>query len=97
MTFAEKLRQMRTDKGLSEAKLAELSGVSFGALHNYGLGIRKPTFASVVRIAKALGATCEAFADCDDVVGESRGEPRRNPVEKARRPDPARRSRKRGV
>jgi transcriptional regulator with XRE-family HTH domain len=68
MTFREKLRQLREAAGLSEAKLAELSGVTFGALHNYGLGIRKPTFAAVVRLAKALGVSCEAFAECSDIA-----------------------------
>jgi transcriptional regulator with XRE-family HTH domain len=76
MTFAEKLRQLREGAGLSEARLAKLSGVSFGAIHNYGLGIRKPTFAAVVNIARALGLTCEAFAGCEDVAGAfTRNEP----------------------
>jgi transcriptional regulator with XRE-family HTH domain len=80
MTVAEKLRQLRTKAGLSEAKLAELSGVSFGAVHNYGLGIRAPTFASVVKLSRALGVTCEAFADCDDVGGPDKaGAPSRKP------------------
>jgi transcriptional regulator with XRE-family HTH domain len=69
MTFAEKLRELRTGAGLSEAKLAELSGISFGAIHNYGLGIRTPTFPAVVKVAKALGVTCETFAVCEDIVG----------------------------
>src|SRR4051812_33915185 len=67
MKFAEKLRVLRGKAGLSEAKLAEASGVSFGALHMYGLGLRKPSFDNVVKIARALGVTCEAFADCEDV------------------------------
>jgi transcriptional regulator with XRE-family HTH domain len=70
MTFGEKLRELRDLAGLSEAKLAELSGVSFGAVHNYSLGFRRPTFAAAVKLARALGVTCEAFADCDDVAGE---------------------------
>jgi transcriptional regulator with XRE-family HTH domain len=72
MTFAEKLRELRGKAGLSEAKLAELSGVSFGAVHNYGLGIRKPTLAAAVKLARALGTTCEAFADCEDIDGKPR-------------------------
>jgi transcriptional regulator with XRE-family HTH domain len=69
MTFAEKLRQLRQASGLSEAKLAKASGLSFGGVHNYGLGIRKPTFEAVVKLARALGVTCEAFADCVGVGG----------------------------
>jgi transcriptional regulator with XRE-family HTH domain len=67
MTFAQKLRELRDAKGLSEARLAELSGVAFGALHFYALGRRKPSLAAAVKLAHALGVTCEAFADCDDI------------------------------
>jgi transcriptional regulator with XRE-family HTH domain len=70
MTFAEKLRELRDSKGLSEVKLAEASGVAFGALHFYALGRRKPSFAAVVKLSRALGVSCEAFADCEDVTGE---------------------------
>lgn len=76
MTFAEKLRQLRQDAGLSEARLAELSGVSFGAVHNYGLGLRQPTFRAVVCLARALGVTCEVFAGCVDATAPRRPAPR---------------------
>jgi hypothetical protein len=55
--------------------LARKSGVAFGALHFYGMGKRKPSFAAVVKLAAALGVTCEAFADCDDVRREEAREP----------------------
>jgi transcriptional regulator with XRE-family HTH domain len=70
MTFAEKMRELRDAKGLSEAKLADATGIAFGTLHNYAIGRRPPPFGAVVRIAKALGVTCEAFAGCTDVTGE---------------------------
>jgi transcriptional regulator with XRE-family HTH domain len=78
MTFAEKLRELRDAAGLSEAKLAQASGVSFASVHEYGLGRRKPSLAAAVKIARALGVSCEAFADCEDVAGE--------PAPKAGRP-----------
>ena len=68
MTFAEKLRELRDARGVSEAKLAVVTGIPFGTLHNYAIGRRPAPFAAVVKIAKALGVTCEAFAACDDVV-----------------------------
>lgn len=70
MTFAEKLRELRDSKGISEAKLAEASGVPFGTVHEYGLGRRKPSLTAAVKLAAALGVSCEAFAQCDDVTGE---------------------------
>jgi transcriptional regulator with XRE-family HTH domain len=79
MTFAERLRELRDGAGLSEAKLANAAGLTFGAVHGYGLGRRKPSFTAVVKLAHALGTTCEAFADCDDVM------PRPEPKKPARR------------
>jgi len=84
MTFAEKLRELRDAKGLSEAKLASASGLKFGMIHSYGLGIRKPSFAAVVQIARALGVSCEAFADCDDMKGVE-GEYEKKPASKTPR------------
>lgn len=85
MTFREKLRELRDQAGLSEAKLAEVSGVAFGALHKYGLGIRKPPFEAVIKITKALGVSCEVFAECEDFGGSTS-----KPAKKRRRPRPER-------
>jgi transcriptional regulator with XRE-family HTH domain len=73
MKFAEKLRMLRDQAGLSEAKLAKASGVTLASVHEYGLGRRKPSFEAVVKLARALGVTCEAFADCEDVAGTMKG------------------------
>jgi transcriptional regulator with XRE-family HTH domain len=75
MTFAEKLRALRDAAGLSEARLAGAAGLTFASVHGYGLGRRKPSFEAVVKIARALGTGCEAFADCSD-VGGGREQPR---------------------
>ena len=47
--------QLRTDKRLGEAKLPTASGMAFRALDIYDLGVRKPSLAPVVKIAKTLG------------------------------------------
>lgn len=90
MKFAEKLRELRDRAGLSEAKLAKASGVSFAAIHEYGLSRRKPSFEAVVKIARALGVTCEAFAECEDVSGLPEATPEPEPE-----PPPARPKRRR--
>lgn len=72
MTFPERLKELREAAGLSEAKLAAQSGVAPGTLHHYALGKRRPAFGAVVKIAKALGVTCEAFAACDDVAEDAK-------------------------
>lgn len=68
MTFAEKLRELRDAKGLSEAKLADSSGIPFATVHGYGLGRRAPSFGNVVQLAKALGVDCTAFSECSDII-----------------------------
>jgi transcriptional regulator with XRE-family HTH domain len=75
MTFAEKLRELRDARGLSEARLADASGLPLATLHNYGLGRRKPSLAAAVKLARALGVDCTAFADCEDVTGEEPAAP----------------------
>lgn len=69
MTYGEKLRELRTAAGLSEPKLAAKSGVSYWALHDYALGRRRPSLAAAARIARALGTSCDTFAECDDIAG----------------------------
>jgi transcriptional regulator with XRE-family HTH domain len=91
MKFGEKLKELRTQKGWSEAKLAEECGVPFGTLHHYGVGIRRPTFAAVVKLAKALGVDCTAFAECDDIAGDDTKQPAPKPKVKGK---PARGRRK---
>jgi transcriptional regulator with XRE-family HTH domain len=66
MTFAERLSELRKKAGkMSEATLAESSGVPFTAIREYAMGRRKPTFETVVKLAAALNVDCTAFADCE--------------------------------
>jgi transcriptional regulator with XRE-family HTH domain len=89
MTFAEKLRELRDAKGLSEAKLADLSGMPFGTVHMYGLSRRKPSFAAVLKLSKALGTDCTAFAECDDLRAdepeEGKGAGKKPPARKPKK------------
>lgn len=71
MKFGDKLREMREAKGLSRQALSEVSGVTFATIHGYEIGRRSPSFAYVVKLAAALGADCTAFAQCEDVIGET--------------------------
>ena len=70
MTFAERLRRAREVRGLTREKLAAVSGVAYGTIHGYEIGRRAPSFANAVRLAAALGLTCQDFADCEDVAPE---------------------------
>jgi transcriptional regulator with XRE-family HTH domain len=82
--FGEALRKCREERGLSRQSLAESSSVPFGTIHGYEDGRRAPSFANVVRLAAALGVSCEAFSACEDVTGEAQAEDPPEEAERAR-------------
>ena len=83
MKFSEHLRKLRDAAGLTQEGLAVKAGMSVGNVRNYEQGIRLPTFPAVVKLAAALGATCEAFAACSDVADDEQ------PAEKPKPEKPA--------
>jgi transcriptional regulator with XRE-family HTH domain len=66
-TFAERLRELRERAGLTQAQLAEASGLPIGSIRNYEQGQREPYWNVVFQLAAALGVSCEAFAVCAGV------------------------------
>lgn len=66
MRFHQRLRELKGD--MSEAALADAAGLPYATVHNYILGRRSPAFGAVVKLARALGTTCETFADCEDLL-----------------------------
>jgi len=81
MTFAEKLRELREAAGLTEAALAERAGVAYTAYREWATGRRAASFAAVVKLAKALGTDCSAFAECSDVLeAPVKGAPAKKPA-----------------
>jgi transcriptional regulator with XRE-family HTH domain len=72
MTFADKFKALREDADLTQASLAEKSGVPLGNIRNYEQGLGLPLLPALVRLARALGTDCTAFADCEDVAGEEK-------------------------
>jgi transcriptional regulator with XRE-family HTH domain len=68
MTFAERLHELREKAGLSQSELAKASGVPVWTVRGYEQGRREPLWNVLFKLAKALGVTCEAFADCDGVA-----------------------------
>ena len=58
MTFAEKLKEERTKKGLSQAALAAAADITPRTLQNYEMGKRYPSNMEItVKLARALGLT----------------------------------------
>jgi transcriptional regulator with XRE-family HTH domain len=63
MTFAERLKQLRESRGWSQGHLAQAAGLTRDGVAHLEQGRRKPAWETVQALAKALGVSCEAFAD----------------------------------
>lgn len=59
MAFPENLRKQRERHGLTQEQLAEMLGVTQGAISQYENGSTSPTITLAVKLAEMLGTTCE--------------------------------------
>ena len=50
-TFADRLKQLRTEAGYSQHELAIKVGISYGAVGNYESGVRKPRYETLEALA----------------------------------------------
>lgn len=55
VVFIENLKRIRTDRNLSQIRLAELADVSPGMVGDIETGRRNPTLTTIEKIALALG------------------------------------------
>jgi len=78
--FARKLAELREAKGLSKYRLAELAGLTHQAMSLLESGKSEPTWATVQKLALALGVDCTAFTDPELQLPEAQ------PPKKAGRP-----------
>lgn len=63
MDLPGKLFFLRKSKGLTQAELGKLAGVTEGAIRGYETGARNPKKEHLQKIAAALNVTPEAIAD----------------------------------
>lgn len=61
MDFSTRLRELRTEKGISQKKLADLAGISQASIFYWEKGTRKPKLEQLYRIASALGVSPNEF------------------------------------
>lgn len=67
--FGASLRRIRTDKGLSQERVAELTGLSTNFVGEMERGLKAPGLVVIVRLARALGVSVqELLADFTDVT-----------------------------
>jgi transcriptional regulator with XRE-family HTH domain len=69
MRFKDVLRDLRMKAGLTQEQLAEKAGMPLPSLRGHEQGQRIPSWASVVKLAKALGVSTDVFAACEEVTG----------------------------
>jgi transcriptional regulator with XRE-family HTH domain len=59
--FAVRLKDLRTKAELSQADLAEQSGVAVGTIRHFEYGIREPTYETLVKLAHGLSVSLSEF------------------------------------
>lgn len=59
MSFAENLKKLREEKGLSQKELADMLDISQPMIAQYERGLKLPTILVGVELAKVLNSTCE--------------------------------------
>lgn len=61
MTFAERLKQLKDEKGWSEREVANRSGITYSTVHSYFLGRNVPSAPNLAKLAKAFGIGIDEF------------------------------------
>jgi putative transcriptional regulator len=93
--FGGRLRELRTQAGLSQPQLAGKVGMNKDALARLERGERLPSWPTVLALAEALGVSCEAFTQHPaEQAPPGRGRPRKTPARRATGTGRGRRKRK---
>lgn len=66
--FGERLKELRQGAGLTQEGLAAAAGVPVFNVRNWEQNHREPRWDSFCKLAQALGACCEDFADVEGVA-----------------------------
>ena len=66
MGFPEQLRKIRLEKGYSQKKLAELSGISQAAIYQWEKGTRTPKIELLQKVADALNVPLKELFSTKD-------------------------------
>ena len=59
MEFAQILKELRTDKGLSQMQLAEETGLSQSAIARWELSQSEPTVSAIIVLCKFFGESAD--------------------------------------
>ena len=64
--FIERLKELRQEKGLSQAQLAKATGISTGAIGFWETGERVPNALAIKTLAKYFGVTTDYLLGLED-------------------------------
>lgn len=67
MPFAERLRQLRTEKGLTQEKLAATLDYGYTAITNYESGRNEPSLRDLARLCRVLDASADYMIGLSDI------------------------------
>lgn len=65
--FSANLKRIRTDKGLTQKKLAELSGLTIRAIGHYETDVKNPPADCLIALASALNLSVDELLDLKKV------------------------------
>ena len=80
MSFSERLKEARKNKGLTQAELAKKCGLATGTIQQYELGKRNPTNKNIKKIADALSIEYRFAKDGEVYFYEFRDVPQGEPA-----------------
>lgn len=64
--FCERLKALRTEKGLSQPELANLLGVSNGIISFWENGVNEPTISNLIKLAEVLEVSTDYLLGFED-------------------------------
>ena len=67
-----KLKEIRTQKGMTQESVAKGVGVTNQAICNYEKGVRKPGLYTLKKLANVLECTVDALIEDEDTDDEAR-------------------------
>lgn len=70
MTFGEKLKQLRTSRGISQQKLADSLGMAQSSIGSYEVGSREPSFEVIQKFARYFHVPFSALMQSDEVIDD---------------------------
>lgn len=66
MTFSERLKELRTEKGISQMELAQLTKISQSAIAKWELDKTEPTASALIKLSKFFGESVDYLLGLTD-------------------------------